>query len=247
MSARLRLVTYNIRKGKGASGRSKTAFGRLGPALAQQAPDVLLAQEVFHTHDASHSQSEELARALGLTHVYEPNKQRKVGHHGNATITRHEVVKRENFDISTNRIERRGALYVQLACERAGHRVPVHVFNVHLGLNQRQRTTQVLLLEELIHAQVRSGECLVVAGDFNDWNRQVDKLMTDRLGLANAFAHVRGPAARTWPAGRPLFNLDRVYTRHLTPHDPKRLHGDPWRELSDHLPLSVELELPKRI
>ena len=42
----LRLLTYNIRKGYGASGRSRTAFNDMRSALAKRRDDVVLLQEV---------------------------------------------------------------------------------------------------------------------------------------------------------------------------------------------------------
>jgi hypothetical protein len=108
---RLRLVTYNIRKGKGADGRS-AMLARLGPALGVHNPDLLLCQEVFHCRQTGLSQSANLAEALSLESYYGANKFRRVGHHGNTTFTRLAVQGFKNHDISTNFIERRGALYV---------------------------------------------------------------------------------------------------------------------------------------
>ncbi|MEM6731960.1 MAG: hypothetical protein AAF658_10415, partial [Myxococcota bacterium] len=60
MSA-LHLVTYNIRKGKGASGRSRTAFHGVSQALRAYSCDLVLVQEAFHANHRDHHQSNELA------------------------------------------------------------------------------------------------------------------------------------------------------------------------------------------
>lgn len=239
MSSILRFVTYNIRKGKGASGRSTTAFSGLSHALAARSPDLVLVQEAFHCSRNTAAHSQDLAARLGMQAYYEPNKQRRVGHHGNATVTRYEVLESQNYDISTNRIERRGALYVRL---RVGAR-PVHVLNVHLGLNHRQRVAQIQMLSRIVADRVPADEALIVAGDFNDWNQQIDRMIISELGMTNAFATGPGLLVRTWPARRPVFALDRVYLRHVRPRVAARLAGDPWSELSDHLPLWAELEV----
>lgn len=236
----LRLVTYNIRKGKGASGRSTTAFEQLTHALKSREPDVVLVQEVFHPSEAEEKlqQSKELATRLGMSSFYEPNKHRRVGHHGNATVTRYDIVESQNYDISTNRFERRGALYARLD---VGGR-PLHVLNVHLGLNQRQRLAQIGMIRDIVVSRVPKNEAFLLAGDFNDWNRYLDPIVMRELGVENSLG-LDLQVARTWPARRPVFCLDRVYVRNLQAHRTTRLIGDPWTTLSDHLPLWVELEV----
>lgn len=236
----LRLITYNIRKGKGASGRSRTAFRGVSQALRDHGADLVLVQEAFHTRDDDHHQSNELADALGLHVYYEPNKRRRVGHHGNTTLSRHRATEVSNFDISTNPIERRGALYVKLDTPSGF----LHVINVHLGLNQGQRRRQVRWLADIVERMVPRNEALVIAGDFNDWNERMDAVVRQRLEVRNAFGDL-ADAPRTWPAPRPVFKLDRVYMRNLKARGPELLRGEPWRELSDHLPLAVTLERSK--
>lgn len=234
--AALQLVSYNIRKGKGASGVSRTAFGGVCSALADLSADIVLVQEAFHSRGGELHQTDELASALGFYAYYEPNKQRRVGHHGNATLSRHAASTVANHDISTNRIERRGALYARLHTPIG----PVHVLNVHLGLNQAQRRKQVRAIGEILRERVPRKEPTVVAGDFNDWNLRMDAVVRQELDLINAFGELAA-APRTWPAQRPVFNLDRVYVRNLRPSGGRALSGRPWSGLSDHLPLVVEL------
>jgi hypothetical protein len=57
---KLSVLTYNIRKGKGASGRDYALPG-IAAELASRGLDLLLVQEVFHPHAAA-GQSSELAR-----------------------------------------------------------------------------------------------------------------------------------------------------------------------------------------
>jgi endonuclease/exonuclease/phosphatase family metal-dependent hydrolase len=235
---RLRLVTYNIRKGKGASGRSTDGVGELGRALSDFSPDLVLCQEVFHGHTPPSSQSEELAALLGLACTYEPNKLRRVGHHGNATFSRHPIEHAQNYDISTNRLERRGALYTRLLLDGQ----PLHIINAHLGLNHWQRTEQVRRIADILRRVVAADEAVLLAGDFNDWSGRLDGVIVDELGFQNAFGHLPTEAVATWHARRPVLNLDRVYLRHLRAVHARRLVGEPWHELSDHLPLLVEVE-----
>src|SRR5262249_15009644 len=106
----IRVLTYNIRKGKGASGRESLPMSALGHAMRAHPIDLVLCQEVFHCARTGASQSGHLAEALGFDSYYGANKFREIGHHGNTTLTRLRVQHFENHDISTNNVERRGAL-----------------------------------------------------------------------------------------------------------------------------------------
>jgi endonuclease/exonuclease/phosphatase family metal-dependent hydrolase len=233
----LRIITYNIRKGKGHDGRTEVEMQEIGRALATHGADLVLCQEVFHCSTTGASQSRGLADAMGLAGYYGANKFRMMGHHGNSTFTRLTVECFANHDISTNRIERRGALYMRLAL----HERPLHVFNVHLGLNRWQRRDQMKQIAALIDAAAKPGEPVLLAGDFNDWRRELDPMILTDLQFENALATQPPEAVRTWHARRPVFSLDRIYTRHLSVGRSGRLDGSPWSELSDHLPLYADL------
>jgi len=205
----------------------------LGRWLSSHSVDLLLCQEVFHDTRAGDSQSIGLARALGLESYYGPNKFRQVGHHGNTILTKLKVEAFENHDISTNRLERRGALYLRLRYADA----PLHVFNVHLGLNEGQRKKQLKAIGALVQGRCSEGEAVVLAGDFNDWRQRLGSLVVDELGFENAMGMVAPDQSRTWHARRPLFSLDRICVKNLRVAEVGRLDGEPWSELSDHLPL----------
>jgi endonuclease/exonuclease/phosphatase family metal-dependent hydrolase len=236
----IRVLTYNIRKGKGATGRDKVPMSALGEAMRTHPVDLVLCQEVFHCARTGASQSGHLAEALGFDSYYGANKFREVGHHGNTTLTSLRVQAFENHDISTNTVERRGALYVRVQVGKTA----LHVFNVHLGLNQWQRATQVRQVAEIMDTlKVRHDEPVLLAGDFNDWHRKLDRVIVDEMGFHNAFAGRKPNAVKTWHAKRPLFSLDRIYVRNLRPKRAERLSGEPWSLLSDHLPLWADLAI----
>ncbi|MBN1961958.1 MAG: endonuclease/exonuclease/phosphatase family protein [Deltaproteobacteria bacterium] len=239
MSHHIRFITYNIRKGKGASVFAGNYFKSLGNALRDYAPDLLLCQEVSHFYYPMISQSVELGKMLSLNSYYEPNKHRRDGHHGNATFTCHPVTHACNYDVSTNKIERRGVLYVCLEVARR----KVHVLNVHLGLNQAQRIFQLKSITAILANRVQTSDAVIMAGDFNDWNRKLEKIIVNQLGFINALGHLPPQAVRTWHSRRPVFNLDRVYVRNIATKQALRLVGSPWRELSDHLPLIVDFDV----
>jgi endonuclease/exonuclease/phosphatase family metal-dependent hydrolase len=61
--------------------------------------------------------------------------------------------------------------------------------------------------------------------------------------LREVFAEYYGKPARSFPARLPALRLDRIYVRNLKAQHPKVLKARPWSHLSDHAPLSVEVEL----
>jgi endonuclease/exonuclease/phosphatase family metal-dependent hydrolase len=239
VDSRLRVITYNIRKGKGPDGRSPIEMSAIGRALSEHSADVVLCQEVFHCARTGDSQSGGLARAMNLPCYYGANKFRTVGHHGNSTFTHHTVDHFVNHDISTNRIERRGALYVRLMLQER----PLHVFNVHLGLNGWQRMSQVKAIEALLGQLAAPHDPVLLAGDFNDWRLELDRRIVGELGFSNALGEHDPAVGRTWHARRPVFALDRIYTRNLRVERSGRFDGEPWSGLSDHLPLFAELSV----
>lgn len=234
MQQKIRLVTYNIRKGKGASGRLRGCVHNIGEALAPLQPNLVLCQEVFHSDI---QQSARLGEALGLTPHYGPNRLRKQSSCGNAILSGFRAEEVKNHNVSTNIVERRGVLYARLQLDER----PLHVFNVHLGLNQPQRLRQIKRVAALVAHHCALDEPVLIAGDFNDWTRRIDREVTEQMGFTNALAHLQGKAALTWHVRRPVFNLDRIYVRNLKVEQASVLDGGAFQVLSDHYPLLAEL------
>ena len=82
-----------------------------------------------------------------------------------------------------------------------------------------------------------------MAGDFNDWRNHLSKPLLEELGIEEAFYTVEGRYARSFPAIKPSLRMDRIYFRGMRVHDVQCLQGNPWRMLSDHVPLYASFEL----
>jgi endonuclease/exonuclease/phosphatase family metal-dependent hydrolase len=114
------------------------------------------------------------------------------------------------------------------------------VFNLHLGLLERDRRAQ---LERFLAAHPFAGlherTPVLVGGDFNDvWGTLGPELL--------APAGFRGASRRhaTFPAYAPVRALDGIYVRgDLTLRELRAARGANARVASDHLPLVAELEL----
>ena len=269
----IRVVSYNIHKGRSFGGRDALADLRLG--LHGLRPDVLFLQEVQGRNDlhvALHAQHESLAAALHMEVAYGCNAVRN--------RTDHE-------DISDHRLEQRGLLHGVINKEGR----EIHCFVVHLGLFARGRERQISQIMDRINRTVPGGAPVLIAGDFNDWNDRLAPLFVRQLGMVEVFAEaplthgevprlresvrrlggmLRGdpepgiarvtqvrinqiamsgmsrisPPPRTFPSAFPWLRLDRIYQRGFAVRSARVLRGRPWTQISDHAPIIAELELP---
>jgi endonuclease/exonuclease/phosphatase family metal-dependent hydrolase len=88
-------------------------------------------------------------------------------------------------------------------------------------------------LESVAHAR------LIVLGDFNDWmpGRTAADVLDRRLG--------RSPRPKSFPAGRPLVALDRIWVRPPEALQRVYAHVTPASRLaSDHLPIVADITWP---
>ena len=260
---KLRIATYNIHKGVSAFGR-KTLIHGIKDAIKLLDADLIFLQEVQgqhdhhakrHAHWPEQGQHEFLAGdshacAYGVNAVYEH------GHHGNALLSRLPILHSNNFDVSDHAYEQRGILHVRVQLGE----IEAHCFVMHLGLFASSRQRQTYTLIRQIQEHLPLDVPLIIAGDFNDWGHSLSHLLYKELGVHEAFdkhshANREGVAAtndgkqrphklvhaRTFPAGLPWLSLDRVYLRGFSVENAHVLSGKPWSELSDHVPISVDL------
>lgn len=237
----LRVATWNIHKGvQGLGPGKRLEIHNIGHAIEQLDADLVCLQEVrlFNHREArrfvrwpSLPQDEFLA-PMGYEAVYRTNAFTRDGEHGNALLTRWPVLNVRHEDISDHRFEQRGLLHVQVQIEQ----ICVHVLVVHLGLVPASRLRQIRQILGYVEREVPGHEPVVIAGDFNDWGTRSTRV----LSLA-AFLHSEGAPVRTYPSRMPLAQLDRVYARGVKPLKQWTPHGAIWRQMSDHLPLVVDL------
>ncbi|ARP97000.1 endonuclease/exonuclease/phosphatase family protein [Bordetella genomosp. 13] len=183
----LRVVSYNIHKGRSALG-VRESLNELRLGLYGLRPDLVFLQEVQGRNESASvvdQQHQSLAAALHMDVAYGRNAIRHRSDHGNALLSRFPILDFENQDISDHRLEQRGLLHARI--EVAGQEV--HCFVVHLGLFAASRSRQVLALTQRIAAQVPDGAPLVIAGDFNDWGDKLAPLFVQQLGLYEVFSH----------------------------------------------------------
>ncbi|NYT65381.1 endonuclease/exonuclease/phosphatase family protein [Alcaligenaceae bacterium] len=205
----IRVVSYNIHKGRSATGsRESLADLRLG--LYGLSPDLLFLQEVQgrnERHSRLHAQHESLGAALSMNTAYGCNAVRPSTDHGNALLSRYPILLQENQDISDHKMEQRGLLHVVVDVDGT----PVHCLVVHLGLFGGGRSRQIEALVKRIKLWVPDDEPLLIAGDFNDWNNRLAPMFVNQLGLYEVFAVAPQSGLRQSAAARVRDSLRGLY------------------------------------
>lgn len=243
------MLTVNTHKGFDFSGR-RFVLSELRDAIRAVGADLVFLQEVQGSH-AGNSASvagwpeaphyEYLADSLWAEFAYGRNAVYPHGHHGNALLSKFPIVGHQNRDVSIDGHETRGLLHCTLRLP--AHPTELHAICVHLGLRAAHRRRQLALLAEIIRDHVPAAAPLIVAGDFNDWAVQANRILEQSAGLREVFVQAKGRSARTFPAAFPLLQLDRIYVRNARVHAPLPLPRRPWSRLSDHAPLAAEIGL----
>lgn len=234
----VKVITYNLHKGRSAarSGNSHSILEDAVHAIAERGPDILLCQEVYHGIEADVKQCHFITEVTGHDHVFGPNRSYASGCHGNATFARMPVARHTNIDVSESFFEKRGILHAALDTEHG----PVETLNTHFSLTSRQRRRQWFRLIEALPTDPTVP--VLACGDFNDWTGSLDRMARRTKFLENALWHLPRRQRRSFPARGPRLALDRVYFRGFRVVAVQILDGDPWRGLSDHLPVEVDLE-----
>lgn len=243
----LRVLSYNIHKGFSMT-KLRFALERMKESIRLVHADLVFLQEVLGHHERhgqrivnwpTTSQFEYLADTVWPHFAYGRNAVYAAGHHGNAILSKYPIIDVENLDVSNSRLERRGMLHARIAFP--GQDLPLHAICLHLDLLESGRQQQVDRLCRRIGEAVPKDSPLVVAGDFNDWRLRVTPELLERLHLREAFVHVHGEHARTFPSWRPVLRLDRIYVRGLKIRRARTLTHEPWSRLSDHAAVFSEL------
>jgi endonuclease/exonuclease/phosphatase family metal-dependent hydrolase len=249
MSSSLRILSYNIHKGFSFA-NTRFLLEEMRHSIRLMNADMVFLQEVVgenkRNHKAIHNwapqQFEYLADKVWPHFAYGKNAIYSHGHHGNAILSQFPFQSLDNLDVSHIPTSQRGILIGKIRHEQS--KAIIHVICLHFGLLAFERRRQIAMLCEKIEATIPADEPLIIAGDFNDWNKQSDHTLRTRLGVKEVFAEKFGENVKTFPAFAPLLAMDRIYYRHLNVMDAEVLSGHPWKNLSDHCALYAEFELP---
>ena len=245
----LSLVTYNIHKGFGL-GRLRFLLPQMRHALSGLQPDFMLLQEVqgFYRQRSKRiqpapvrTQFEYMAEHDWPHFIYAKNAIYPSGHHGNAILSKHTFDKFENFNLSKHRRASRSILHGQI---KIAEGLNLHLLCVHLALFKAERHAQCKAIIQKIRQVIPEHEPLLMAGDFNDWRKELSRPLAEEMGIISAlgefvldqsciqikkwaeigFDHLTvsvNVSAQQLQRGNFLAMLDRVLKKHQI--DPHRL------------------------
>lgn len=243
----LKVLSYNLHKGFSANNR-QWLLPQMREAIDKVGADVVLLQEVQgklkkrkekKLTQPEVPQTEFLGEGSGFETIYGKNAVYGAAHHGNSILSQHNIVNWENINVAFSKRASRSFLHAVIQFNQQH----IHVVCIHLGLFKAERKQQLKLLSDRINAHVPLKTPLIIAGDFNDWQKQAKEHLEDELNLEEVYKTFHGSYAKTFPASRPTFHVDRIYYRGFGLRVAKVLKEPPWQSLSDHLPLYAELIL----
>ncbi len=236
----IKIVTLNMQKGW-SFGKRKSTVNDIRKKIIESEASIVCLQEVMGsiTNLGNQAQFEYLADGIWAHFAYGKNAIYSRGHHGNAILSQFPFDRYENVDISNHKLERRGALHGVIHWPDDPTR-ELHLITVHLDLTSWGRRRQVDRVCKWIEKNVGIDLPLILCGDFNDWGEQFSAVLSERLGLAEAFLGQYGSHAKTYPTVFPFLKLDRIYFRNLKLIEAKRLDESDWHNLSDHLGLMAK-------
>jgi endonuclease/exonuclease/phosphatase family metal-dependent hydrolase len=226
----MRIATWNIHGCVGTDRRFRP--DRTSSVLQRLDADVIALQEVYgNRHGTEGFDGFDYFRRGHGPHAVAAHTMRDDPHdYGHMLCSRWPVDRAECHDISVDGREPRLLLDAVIHHEHGRMRI----LSTHLGLRARERRRQSAMLHRLL---LRLQELpTIVLGDFNEVRRSGGVFR----GFGEGFASPAAPA--TFPARRPLFALDRIWSR------PAHLIRELWawredRAASDHLPVVADLHL----
>jgi endonuclease/exonuclease/phosphatase family metal-dependent hydrolase len=233
----LRLLTFNIRHGKGIDGQ--LSLQRTADVIKHANADMIGLNEVdkhFSKRSAFIDQAAWLAKELCMEYAYGPaisiqkGKEEIVRQYGNVLLTRFPIVEWHNhlFNILPGIIEGRSLLETKVLIE---DRI-VRVFVTHLSLAPFLHRKQT---QKVIQRVRHSDSPVIVMGDWNmkphskGWN-QIARHLTD------VWTAKKEENGNTFPSYRPRNRLDYIFvSSHFQIMSSEVLTTCP--EASDHLPV----------
>ena len=222
-----RIVSYNVHRCVGLDRACRPE--RIAELVRSLDADVVVLQEIETTRHAPDqpSQLEALCAETEYAAIAGGLLPARRGF-GNAILTRGIVIGVDRLDLTVARREPRGALAVDIQQGDS----QLRVVGTHLGLRPAERLVQMAKLL----AWLPTEGSLLLLGDFNDWRRRGP--IVQRLDALFGIV----PGVRTFPSWRPIFALDRIWSRpRELVTEIRPVSSRATRIASDHLPIVATL------
>lgn len=230
----LRIVTYNIHRGRGLDRRTRPE--RIAEVLQALNPDIIALQEVIGPGRTSAGHAELIGAALGMGWIMGPVRELRSHQFGNMILSRFPMWNHAQYDLSWQTCEPRGTQRVAVDVGPG----TLQVYNAHLGTALLERRYQATRLAAWVHDRRTPGPKILL-GDFNEWSRTLaGDILAERLKSIDIFAFLK--RRRTYPGFFPLLHLDHIYYEgDIAVRDVSLPKTRLAMLASDHLPLVADI------
>lgn len=246
MSARLRVMTYNVHGCVGVDRRLDV--DRVAAVIAREAPDIVALQEldVGRLRSGGVDQARAIAARLGMNSHFHAAFRVAEEEYGDALLSAlpMRLVRAGPLPkpAGVPRLERRGALWTAVRLPEGGE---LQAMNTHLGLVPLEQRGQVdaLLGRDWAGAEAFARGPSLLLGDFNATSRYAAyrRLTAALRDLQRSFP---AEPVRTFPGRLPMLRIDHVFAagpvRAVEAWAPNTALA---RAASDHLPLVMDVEV----
>ncbi len=249
---KIKILSFNIHKGLSPFNKAFT-LEDIKSVIIEADPDIVFLQEVTgenikHEKKFNNWPTEKhyefLADTIWTYYSYAHNAIYPHGHHGNLILSKFPITEWQNFDISTNLMEKRGLLKAMITLPRENQKdLRLCVYNTHLNLTQIGRNKQFKKIKEEINSLIEPDLPLIMAGDFNDWNSKAVQYFEKELQIREAFNEIHGEVPKTFPSPFPVISLDRIFYRNIDIKECSLLETDKAKSMSDHLGIIATFEI----
>jgi endonuclease/exonuclease/phosphatase family metal-dependent hydrolase len=241
----LRVLTYNIRHGRGMDGR--VDIGRIAEVIRQKRPHLVALQEVDVGVERSHQIDimTALAGYLRMQPVFFENIPHQGGSYGNGLLTSLPLYSSRNLHYVATEGEQRGLLQAEVDLNGA----LIAIMNTHL--DHRSEADRLSSVEQIIETtRAYRGMPIILAGDMNAMPGS-----GTHLRLTESFRDVwdeigDGPGY-TFPPTNPSRRIDYFfYSNEIVQEGKPRLRAIKIEvietDASDHLPIYAEFEVVRQ-
>jgi endonuclease/exonuclease/phosphatase family metal-dependent hydrolase len=230
----LRIVTYNIHRGRGLDRRTRPE--RIAEVLQALNPDIIALQEVIGPGRTSAGHAELIGAALGMGWIMGPIRELRNHQFGNMILSRFPMWNHAQYDLSWQTCEPRGTQRVAVDVGPG----TLQVYNAHLGTALLERRYQAARLAAWVHDRRTPGPKILL-GDFNEWSRTLaGDILAEKLQSIDIFQFLK--RRRTYPGIFPLVHLDHIYYEgDITVRDVSLPKTRLALLASDHLPLVADI------